>query len=80
MQMKKFTALALAVLTMLTAAACTAGATGSSGESVLTPGIVINEVMSSNKYALETADGSSPDWVELKNVSDQPIDLTGYGL
>ena len=36
--------------------------------------------MSSNKYALETADGSSPDWVELKNVSDQPIDLTGYGL
>lgn len=80
MQMKKFTALALAVLTMLTAAACTAGTTGSSGESVLTPGIVINEVMSSNKYALETADGSSPDWVELKNVSDQPIDLTGYGL
>ena len=40
----------------------------------------LNEVMSSNGSAVALSDGSLPDWVEIENTSDQPIDLTGYAL
>ena len=43
-------------------------------------GLVINEVMSSNKSNLTTADGETPDWIELYNGSGHDIDLKGYGL
>jgi len=44
------------------------------------PGLYINEVVTSNKYSLEAADGTTPDWVELYNNSGQSINLKGYGL
>lgn len=40
----------------------------------------INEIMSSNRDTLSIADGSSPDWVEIINVSDKSVDLAGYQL
>lgn len=42
--------------------------------------IRITEVMSSNSSALADEDGDYPDWIELKNVSDQPVSLGGYLL
>ncbi len=42
--------------------------------------LVISEVMTSNGTAYEAADGSFPDWIELRNRLDQPVDLGGYGL
>ena len=43
-------------------------------------GLVINEVCASNHDALHDAAGNSPDWVELYNGADMPLDLSGYGL
>ncbi|MBQ8927370.1 MAG: CotH kinase family protein [Oscillospiraceae bacterium] len=42
--------------------------------------LVINEVCASNHDALRSAAGTSPDWVELYNGGDTPLDLSGYGL
>lgn len=42
--------------------------------------LVINEVMVSNRSVPIPGLGSYGDWVELKNVSDQALDLTGYRL
>ncbi len=43
-------------------------------------GVIISEVISSNKYTLTASDGSTPDIVELYNFSDKDIDLEGCGL
>lgn len=43
-------------------------------------GLVINEVMSSNKYWFMAKDGTYPDIVELKNTSNASIDLSGYSI
>ncbi len=40
----------------------------------------INELMTSNRHCYLEADGSSPDWIELANVSDEEVDLKGYSL
>jgi hypothetical protein len=42
--------------------------------------IVINEVMSSNKSAFYDEDGDTPDWIELYNNGDNPVNLSGFGL
>lgn len=42
--------------------------------------LVINEVMASNRTGLLTADGKTADWIEIKNISEQPVDLDGYSL
>ncbi len=42
--------------------------------------VVINEVCSSNKGSLLTADGNTPDWIELYNGSDKTVNLAGYGI
>jgi hypothetical protein len=42
--------------------------------------IVINEVMSSNRSILADEDGDYEDWIELYNLSDDPVNLSGYGL
>lgn len=42
--------------------------------------IIITEVMTSNSSALSDEDGDFPDWIELKNISDQPVSLGGYLL
>lgn len=43
-------------------------------------GLIISEVMASNKSVLIDEDGDSPDWIELYNGSDVSVNLTGYGL
>ncbi|MCE5236265.1 MAG: lamin tail domain-containing protein [Clostridiaceae bacterium] len=42
--------------------------------------VVINEVMSSNKGSVPDEYGSYPDWVELKNISEEEVDVGGLGL
>ena len=42
--------------------------------------IVINEIMTSNKGILIDDNGNSSDWIELYNKSDQPVDLSQFGL
>ncbi|MFC1538491.1 CotH kinase family protein [Candidatus Latescibacterota bacterium] len=41
---------------------------------------VINEVMSSNSSVIQDEDGDYPDWIEIYNPEDSPVNLTGYGL
>lgn len=43
-------------------------------------GICINEVVSSNTLSFVHARLGSPDWVELHNVSENTIDISGWGL
>ncbi len=43
-------------------------------------GVRINEVMTSNKTALSDSDGNYPDWIELLNASNEPVDITGWAL
>ena len=42
--------------------------------------IRINEFMASNGDTLEDRFGESPDWIELYNTSDQPVNLKGLCL
>ncbi|MDZ7332890.1 MAG: CotH kinase family protein [candidate division KSB1 bacterium] len=42
--------------------------------------LVINEVMASNGATIRDEDGDTPDWIELYNRGQQPIDLNGFGL
>ena len=42
--------------------------------------IRINEVMSSNRNTLSIADGSTPDWIEVINVTDSSVEIGGYQL
>ena len=42
--------------------------------------IVINEVVTSNKYSYPSETLGSPDWIELHNLSDREIDLKDYFL
>lgn len=47
----------------------------------ITPGdIVINEFMASNDATVVDQDGEHDDWIELYNNSEEPVDLSGYGL
>lgn len=50
-------------------------------ENLLESGVlVINEVCASSITTLRDEDGEYPDWIELRNTSSQPIDLSGYAL
>lgn len=40
----------------------------------------INEIMTSNRNTISLADGSSPDWIEVQNISSSAINLAGYTL
>ncbi len=42
-------------------------------------GLIISEVLSSNKSGL-SAGANTPDWLELKNISDSPLNLGEFGL
>ncbi len=42
--------------------------------------VVINEIMARNKSAIADPQGEYDDWIELKNVSDQALDLSGMYL
>ena len=41
---------------------------------------VISEFMASNEATLPDEDGDFPDWIEIFNPEDEPIDLAGYYL
>lgn len=45
-----------------------------------TRGVRINEVMTSNKTALSDEEGAYPDWIELMNASNNPVDISGWAL
>jgi hypothetical protein len=53
-----------------------AAASESSGQS----GIVLSEVMTSNKGILTDDTGAHSDWVEVYNSTDQTVDLSQFGL
>ena len=40
----------------------------------------INEIMTSNGGVLVDAAGTTPDWVEIANVGNSPVNLSGYSL
>ena len=42
--------------------------------------LVISEVVTSNSASLSQEELGSPDWIELHNLSNDEIDLSGYGL
>lgn len=42
--------------------------------------VLINEVSSQNKETIEDEYGDSPDWIELYNGGDAPVNLAGYFL
>jgi len=44
------------------------------------PPVVINEIMASNTNTASDEDGEFEDWIELHNLSDQEVDLSGYAL
>ncbi len=48
--------------------------------SSLAQGLVINEVQYQNKTTLTDSDGDTPDWIEIYNAGNKPIDLSGYSL
>lgn len=68
----------LAVLLILCMAAPLAGCfTDSDGAN---KGVVISEVVSSNGQSYRHDYYGSPDWIELHNESDHPINLFGWGI
>lgn len=42
--------------------------------------MVVSEFMARNKRTLEAADGSTPDWIEIQNVSGSRTNLAGWYL
>ena len=40
----------------------------------------INEIMTSNKHTLASEDGITPDWLEVANVGNSAVNLSGYAL
>jgi hypothetical protein len=44
------------------------------------PGVVINEIMSSNQSSMADEDGDYPDWIELYNAGSDTVNLEGWGL
>ena len=44
------------------------------------PSVIISEVMTDNRTTLVDEDGDFPDWIELHNPTESPINLDGFGL
>jgi len=42
--------------------------------------VQINEVMTSNKGSVPDETGDFPDWIEVYNNTDNPLDISGFGL
>jgi len=43
-------------------------------------GVIISELMAINRTTLTDEDGEFPDWIELQNTTESPVNLLGYGL
>jgi hypothetical protein len=63
--------LAVAPVTLLLAGRISSPALGA---------VVVNEVMSSNRTTITDEDGNHGDWVELRNLGDDPVEVGGYYL
>ncbi|MDD6888428.1 MAG: lamin tail domain-containing protein [bacterium] len=64
----------------LLTAACSLVQTSATEGGSTRGGLIINEVVSSNRHSLIDPAAGSPDWIELYNASDSAINLAGYGL
>ncbi len=53
---------------------------GSPCEDLSYPDVVIHELVASNVQGLLDADEESSDWLELRNLDSDPVDLAGWGL
>ncbi len=53
---------------------------GGACEGVSHPRVVIHEVVTANIQGLLTAAEDTPDWIEIANLDDGPVDLAGWGL
>ncbi|MBE9510487.1 MAG: CotH kinase family protein [Bacteroidetes bacterium] len=42
--------------------------------------VVINEVMASNKWTISDEDGDFPDWIEIYNAGEIPVNLENWGI
>ncbi|WAC21494.1 CotH kinase family protein [Luteolibacter sp. SL250] len=47
---------------------------------VITSGPIISEFLTDNGEGIEDEDGNKPDWIEIYNGTDTPLDLTGWAL
>jgi len=47
---------------------------------LLAADVLITEFLASNSGTLLDSDGASPDWIEIHNQGDAPIDLAGWSL
>ena len=56
------------------------GSTGDDTGEVPLPALFVNEIMAANEGSYEGPDGSEPDWIELYNAGDSPLDLTGLTI
>lgn len=72
--MKRAIVLAVLAAVLLICSAAFAQETGAKS------GLILNEIMASNKTSLEDCLGRHPDWVELFNASTQAISLDGMCL
>ncbi len=52
----------------------------SGGKAASGSGLVVNEIVSSNKRSLVDNALGTPDWIELYNAGSEAIDLSGYGV
>lgn len=50
------------------------------GQEASHPTLLISEIMPSNVSTLKDEDGDSPDWIELRNYGDAPVELEGLVL
>ena len=69
----------LIVCTLALVLYLTKGGGGAAGEAT-DYGLVLNEVMTSNKGAVADEFGNFPDWVEIRNTTEKAMDIGGYGL
>jgi hypothetical protein len=53
---------------------------GPDPDPVVKLGVVINEIMSVNSNTVKDQNGEYDDWIELYNLSDTIVDLSGYYL
>jgi len=71
--LKRVVSVFLALAMMFAAAGCAVPASAEN-----TGGIVISEVVTSNSNSLKDPLFGQPDWVEIYNSADSPINLSGY--
>ena len=76
--LKKYLMILLALLMVIPQTACSFFAMAA--DSVSSPSVVINEVVSSNGQSLLNDVYESPDWIELKNVGKASVSLLGMRI